>query len=70
MCRYPPAKVEAGIESERQKQLSDFFDQHAIQLNEEGLVVKDLAGSYEVRGRTSALPDATVLRQFRTNCWV
>lgn len=42
----PLVQVEAGIESERKKQLADFFDRNAIQLNEEGLVVKDLSGPY------------------------
>lgn len=42
-------QVEAGDESERKKQLKEFFEMIAIQLNEEGLVVKDLSSPYLVR---------------------
>lgn len=42
-------QVLAGDEKERLKQLSDFFDANAVQLNEEGLVIKDLHGHYEVK---------------------
>lgn len=41
--------MEAGDENERKKQLGDFFETVAYQLNEEGLVVKDLKGHYEVQ---------------------
>lgn len=43
--------MEAGDENERKKQLADFFETVAYQLNEEGLVVKDLKGHYEVQSR-------------------
>lgn len=39
-------QVGSGDEAERRKQLLDFFDERAIRLNEEGLVVKDLTGHY------------------------
>ena len=40
--------MEAGDENERKKQLAEFFETVAYELNEEGLVCKDLKGHYEV----------------------
>lgn len=40
------SQVGSGDEAVRRKQLLDFFDERAIRLNEEGLVVKDLTGHY------------------------
>lgn len=41
-------QVAAGDEEERTKQLYECFEERAIHLNEEGLVVKDLEGHYVV----------------------
>ncbi len=42
-----------GKAAEREKLLYDCFEERAIQLNEEGLVVKDLHGHYVVRASCS-----------------
>lgn len=43
------AQVEAGDEAKREEQLAAYFELKAIQMGEEGLVVKTLDGHYEVR---------------------
>eukprot|EP00903_Cladosiphon_okamuranus_P009258 g8834.t1 len=50
-------EVGEGDEAERKKQLRECFEQRAINLNEEGLVVKDLHGQYMLgdKSRKSAL---------------
>lgn len=46
---FDGVQVEAGDETDRKKQVMAFFNQNAIHLNEEGLVIKDLRGHYMAR---------------------
>lgn len=47
LLRYV-VQVGEGDEAERKKQLFECFEERAIHMNEEGLVVKDLHGHYRV----------------------
>ncbi|CAM9320873.1 unnamed protein product [Ectocarpus sp. 12 AP-2014] len=49
-------EVPAGDEVERKKQLDECFEQRAIHLNEEGLVVKDLHGHYMIGDKSKKTP--------------